>query len=117
MALNFRKFGPILVVIRLLLFVFRSRRNIRLSFRFQSCRAFLVVCLLGITVLKILLKCKILCLKYLRISNPTFDYRKDVRLPQNLQRAMAAEAEAHRDAKAKVSSCRLFFKLLELEPF
>lgn len=27
---------------------------------------------------------------------------KDVRLPQNLQRAMAAEAEAHRDAKAKV---------------
>eukprot|EP00116_Pleurobrachia_bachei_P008622 sb/3468884/ len=28
---------------------------------------------------------------------------KDVRLPQNLQRAMAAEAEAHRDAKAKVN--------------
>lgn len=28
---------------------------------------------------------------------------KDVRLPQSLQRAMAAEAEATRDAKAKVS--------------
>ena len=27
---------------------------------------------------------------------------KDVRLPQNLQRAMAAEAEAAREAKAKV---------------
>ena len=28
--------------------------------------------------------------------------RKDVRLPQQLQRAMAAEAEASRDARAKV---------------
>ena len=28
--------------------------------------------------------------------------RKDVRLPQQLQRAMAAEAEAARDARAKV---------------
>jgi erythrocyte band 7 integral membrane protein len=28
---------------------------------------------------------------------------KDVRLPQNLQRAMAAEAEATREARAKVS--------------
>ena len=27
---------------------------------------------------------------------------KDVRLPQQLQRAMAAEAEAHREARAKV---------------
>ena len=27
---------------------------------------------------------------------------KDVRLPQNLQRAMAAEAEAAREARAKV---------------
>ena len=32
---------------------------------------------------------------------------KDVRLPTNMQRAMAAEAEATREAKAKVS---LFFK-------
>ena len=29
---------------------------------------------------------------------------KDVRLPQNLQRAMAAEAEASREARAKVIS-------------
>ena len=30
---------------------------------------------------------------------------KDVRLPQSLQRAMAAEAEASREARAKVRSC------------
>lgn len=30
-------------------------------------------------------------------------YRKDVRLPVQLQRAMAAEAEAAREARAKVS--------------
>ena len=30
-------------------------------------------------------------------------YRKDVRLPIQLQRAMAAEAEATREARAKVS--------------
>ena len=30
-------------------------------------------------------------------------YRKDVRLPQQLHRAMAAEAEAAREAKAKVT--------------
>ncbi len=30
-------------------------------------------------------------------------YRKDVRLPVQLQRAMAAEAEATREARAKVS--------------
>ena len=29
---------------------------------------------------------------------------KDVRLPQNLQRAMAAEAEATREARAKVTN-------------
>ena len=29
-------------------------------------------------------------------------FRKDVRLPQQLQRAMAAEAEAAREARAKV---------------
>lgn len=29
-------------------------------------------------------------------------YRKDVQLPLNMQRAMAAEAEAQREAKAKV---------------
>ena len=31
-----------------------------------------------------------------------FNYRKDVRLPVQLQRAMAAEAEAAREARAKV---------------
>ena len=30
------------------------------------------------------------------------DYRKDARLPEQLQRAMAAEAEASREARAKV---------------
>ena len=37
-----------------------------------------------------------------------YDYSKDVRLPANLQRAMAAEAEATREAKAKV--CRIMNK-------
>ena len=32
----------------------------------------------------------------------TCSYRKDVRLPVHLQRAMAAEAEAAREARAKV---------------
>lgn len=34
-------------------------------------------------------------------------YRKDVRLPTQMQRAMAAEAEATREAKAKVSTHRI----------
>ena len=33
----------------------------------------------------------------------TMIFRKDVRLPVQLQRAMAAEAEAAREARAKVS--------------
>ena len=33
----------------------------------------------------------------------TLMFRKDVRLPVHLQRAMAAEAEAAREARAKVS--------------
>ena len=33
---------------------------------------------------------------------------KDVRLPQQLQRAMAAEAEASREARAKVRKMMLF---------
>ena len=36
---------------------------------------------------------------------------KDVRLPVQLQRAMAAEAEASREARAKVSSFVIFFYL------
>ena len=34
--------------------------------------------------------------------SPSSVYSKDVRLPQNLQRTMAAEAEAAREARAKV---------------
>ena len=37
------------------------------------------------------------------ISFDSTFYRKDVRLPKQLQRAMAAEAEATREAKAKVT--------------
>lgn len=36
-----------------------------------------------------------------------FDYRKDARLPVQLQRAMAAEAEAAREARAKVTKLTL----------
>ena len=37
------------------------------------------------------------------ISFSLLTYSKDVRLPQQLQRAMAAEAEASREARAKVT--------------
>ena len=37
----------------------------------------------------------------------TCSYRKDVRLPVHLQRAMAAEAEAAREARAKVKFTNL----------
>ena len=36
------------------------------------------------------------------LNSDLFVYSKDVRLPQQLQRAMAAEAEAAREARAKV---------------
>ena len=36
--------------------------------------------------------------------NQLLNYRKDARLPVQLQRAMAAEAEAAREARAKVNS-------------
>ena len=38
------------------------------------------------------------------LSSPTIktDHRKDSRLPEQLQRAMAAEAEAAREARAKI---------------
>ena len=39
---------------------------------------------------------------------------KDVRLPYNLQRAMAAEAEASREAKAKVRFQREVFSRISL---
>ena len=35
-----------------------------------------------------------------------FTYSKDVRLPKSLQRAMAAEAESAREARAKVQALR-----------
>ena len=37
-------------------------------------------------------------------------FRKDVRLPVQLQRAMAAEAEAAREARAKVTGTDLHVK-------
>ena len=36
-------------------------------------------------------------------NSPACCFRKDARLPVQLQRAMAAEAEAAREARAKVS--------------
>ena len=36
-------------------------------------------------------------------------YRKDARLPENLQRAMAAEAEAAREARAKVIILKIYW--------
>lgn len=36
---------------------------------------------------------------------------KDVRLPVQLQRAMAAEAEASREARAKVIAAEVFYRL------
>ena len=42
--------------------------------------------------------------------------RKDVRLPVQLQRAMAAEAEAAREARAKVvHSCTILTRIIELD--
>ncbi len=40
----------------------------------------------------------------MRVQRHLFHFSKDVRLPQQLQRAMAAEAEAAREARAKVST-------------
>ena len=42
-----------------------------------------------------------------------FNYSKDVRLPLQLQRAMAAEAEASREARAKVGIQNLRKKSLD----
>jgi hypothetical protein len=39
---------------------------------------------------------------FLNLSHKNFICSKDVRLPVQLQRAMAAEAEAAREARAKV---------------
>lgn len=38
----------------------------------------------------------------IKLKNILFEFSKDVRLPVQLQRAMAAEAEADREARAKI---------------
>jgi len=48
------------------------------------------------------LKCKIV--NSVTLDKYSFKHSKDVRLPVQLQRAMAAEAEAAREARAKVKS-------------
>ena len=47
-------------------------------------------------------KCKIV--NSVTLAKYSFKHSKDVRLPVQLQRAMAAEAEAAREARAKVKS-------------
>ena len=49
------------------------------------------------------------------ISNTLFSYSKDVRLPVQLQRAMAAEAEAAREARAKVTELYILITKLKLQ--
>jgi len=53
----------------------------------------------SIWILSKFLNTKIICLLPIGI---VFFYSKDARLPVQLQRAMAAEAEAAREARAKV---------------
>ena len=49
--------------------------------------------------------------KNLKINSTFYFFSKDARLPEMLQRAMAAEAEASREARAKVmkTDATLFF--------
>ena len=50
--------------------------------------------------------------RFLVPASPLISFKvKDVRLPQNLQRAMAAEAEASREARAKVKSSFLWIEV------
>jgi hypothetical protein len=44
-----------------------------------------------------------------RFAVRSYVYSKDVRLPVQLQRAMAAEAEAAREARAKVNKATCLF--------
>ena len=53
----------------------------------------------------------IISIKSICYLNSKFTYSKDVRLPVQLQRAMAAEAEAAREARAKV--CRIIIDVYE----
>ena len=50
-------------------------------------------------------------IQLIRYLNFKSTYSKDVRLPVQLQRAMAAEAEAAREARAKV--CRIITDVYE----
>ena len=50
-------------------------------------------------------------IQLIRYLNFKSTYSKDVRLPVQLQRAMAAEAEAAREARAKV--CRIIIDVYE----
>jgi len=45
-------------------------------------------------------------LAYNEVSMDVVVYSKDVRLPMQMQRAMAAEAESAREAKAKVCTVK-----------
>ncbi len=45
-------------------------------------------------------------IRLLTLRFPNSNFSKDVRLPVQLQRAMAAEAEAAREARAKVNKSR-----------
>ena len=54
-------------------------------------------------VLKLnVLKCKLMCLLLVTLVIVIYLFSTDVRLPQSMQRSMAAEAEASREARAKV---------------
>lgn len=59
---------------------------------------------------------KLATLPFVKFCDFVF-YRKDVRLPVQLQRAMAAEAEAAREARAKVSNDWSIVTLLSLSRF
>ena len=51
------------------------------------------------------------CVQYLKTNNTIHGdwyFRKDARLPEQLQRAMAAEAEASREARAKVTPNNIY---------
>lgn len=54
---------------------------------------------------------------YLTLIIPLSFYSKDVRLPVQLQRAMAAEAEAAREARAKVCSTDMTFYFYNIFTF
>ena len=60
----------------------------------------MAACLTEFIVIVVILLLLIIIINLIKIMDVS---RKDVRLPVQLQRAMAAEAEAAREARAKVS--------------